>query len=554
MIDSRFFAYMLLAFILLLLYQAWQQDYGAKTPPGAPAQATAPAGNGDAAIDDVPTADIPSASRSHPELTAAPDGDASSRQNRVTVVTDVLSLEIDLRGGTLSRADLLKYPVAVDKPEQPVQLLTDEAARFHVAQSGLLAGKGQAPDHYALYTAERREYALADGAQNLEVVLQWQNGEGITVRKIFRFEAGSHLIDVSHVVENASTATWHGRAYQQLQRANWEQASRLGIYTYTGGVIYTPEKHYEKIDFEALGSKTLDRQVSGGWVAMIQHYFLSAWIPDQESSNVFYSRPVETPSGMRYVLGFSSAAAEVSPGGKAEFHNRLFIGPKIQQTLETIATGLELTVDYGFLTIIAKPLFKALRIIHGWVGNWGWAIVLLTLLIKLVFYKLSEMSYRSMAKMRKVQPKLIALRERYADDRQRQGQAMMELYRKEKINPLGGCLPMLIQIPVFIALYWVLLESVELRQAPFILWIKDLSIKDPYYVLPLIMGITMYIQQKLNPAPLDPIQARVFAMLPFIFTVFFAFFPAGLVLYWVVNNVLTIVQQWFITKHVLAEK
>jgi YidC/Oxa1 family membrane protein insertase len=222
--------------------------------------------------------------------------------------------------------------------------------------------------------------------------------------------------------------------------------------------------------------------------------------------------------------------------------------------LEGITTGLELTVDYGFLTIIAEPLFSLLRLIHGWVGNWGWAIILLTLLIKLVFYKLSEMSYRSMAKMRKVQPKLVALRERYADDRQRQGQAMMELYRKEKINPLGGCLPMLIQIPVFIALYWVLLESVELRQAPFILWIRDLSIKDPYYVLPVIMGITMYIQQKLNPAPLDPMQARVFAMLPFIFTVFFAFFPAGLVLYWVVNNVLTIAQQWVITKLVLAEK
>lgn len=550
MIDSRFFAYMLLAFILLLLYQAWQQDYGAQNA-AAPAATTAPAGQEDL-IDDVPPVEADPASR-QPELVTAVDT-AASEHGRVSIKTDVLSLEIDLRGGTVSKADLLKYPVSIEQPERPVQLLTDESGRFHVAQSGLLSGKGQAPDHHALYTAEQREYTLAEGARNLEVVLRWQNDAGVTVRKIFRFEAGSHLIDVAYVVENNSNTNWRGRAYHQLQRANWDQASRLGIYTYTGGVIYTPEKHYEKIDFEKMGQDPLERTVTGGWAAMIQHYFLGAWIADPESANSFYSRAVQTQTGMRYILGFSSAQMEAPPAGKVEFHSRLFVGPKIQQVLEKIATGLELTVDYGFLTIIAKPLFYLLRIIHNWVGNWGWAIILLTLLIKLVFYKLSEMSYRSMAKMRKVQPKLMAVRERYADDRQRQGQAMMELYRKEKINPLGGCLPMLIQIPVFIALYWVLLESVELRQAPFILWIKDLSIKDPYYVLPVIMGITMYIQQKLNPAPLDPIQAKVFAMLPFIFTVFFAFFPAGLVLYWVVNNVLTIAQQWVITKHVLAEK
>lgn len=552
MIDSRLFAYMLLAFILLLLYQAWQQDYGVQTA-GSPA-ATVSEGESGAIPDDVPSAEIPAADRPQPELVPATEDATTPSANRITVVTDVLSLEIDLRGGTVSRADLLQYPVAVDRPEQPVQLLSDEPGRFYAAQSGLLSARGMAPDHHALYTAERQQYTLAEGAPTLEVALRWQNDAGVTVRKIFRFEAGSYLIDVTHVVENASTASWRGRAYQQLQRADWEQASRLGIYTYTGGVIYTPEQHYEKLDFETLGKDPLARTVPGGWVAMIQHYFLSAWIPDPQSSNGFYSRAVESASGMRYILGYSSAAIEAPPGGSAEFHNRLFVGPKIQQVLESIATGLELTVDYGFLTIIAKPLFYLLRLIHGWVGNWGWAIILLTLLIKLVFYKLSEMSYRSMAKMRKVQPKLMALRERYADDRQRQGQAMMELYRKEKINPLGGCLPMLIQIPVFIALYWMLLESVEMRQAPFTLWIKDLSIKDPYFVLPVIMGVTMYIQQKLNPAPLDPIQAKVFAMLPFIFTVFFAFFPAGLVLYWVVNNVLTIVQQWVITKHVLAEK
>jgi YidC/Oxa1 family membrane protein insertase len=551
MIDSRLFAYMLLAFILLLLYQAWQQDYGAQPVTEAPPAA---ASESESIPDDVPP-EISTPERPRPQLAPAPAEDtAASTQNRIKVVTDVLSVEIDLRGGTVTRTDLLQYPVAVDRPEQPVRLLSDEPARFYVAQSGLLSARGMAPDHHAVYTAERHEYTLADGSNNLEVVLHWRNDAGIAVRKIFRFEAGSHLIDVRHVIDNASATSWQGRAYQQLQRANWEEASHWGIYTYTGGVIYTPEKHYEKLDFETLGKTPLERTVNGGWVAMIQHYFLAAWIPDPQSVNGFYSRAVDSAAGPRYILGYGSAAAEAAPGGSVEFHHRLFVGPKIQQVLEEIATGLELTVDYGFLTIIAKPLFYLLRLIHGWVGNWGWAIILLTLLIKLVFYKLSEMSYRSMAKMRKVQPKMMAIRERYGDDRQRQGQAMMELYRKEKINPLGGCLPMLIQIPVFIALYWVLLESVELRQAPFILWIKDLSIKDPYYVLPVIMGVTMYIQQKLNPAPLDPIQAKVFAMLPFIFTVFFAFFPAGLVLYWVVNNVLTIVQQWVITKHVLAEK
>jgi YidC/Oxa1 family membrane protein insertase len=556
MIDGRFFAYTLLALVLLLLYQAWQEDYGVQTAVAPPAGESAP-------IDDVPSAEIPAATRSQAEVAAVPVDEPSSGQNRITVTTDVLALEIDLRGGTLSRADLLDYPVAIDQPEQPVRLLSDEAGHFHVAQSGLLAGKGEAPDHYALYTAEQREYALAPGEQNLEVVLRWQNGAGITTHKIYRFQAGSYLVDVTHVVENASSSTWRGRSYQQLQRAYWEntEAERRGFfhrmftagaYTYSGGVIYTPEKHYEKISFEEMEEETLKRVTTDGWAAMIQHYFLAAWISDPESSDNFYTRVVKTTAGQRYALGIKSALAEVAPGGKTEFHSRVYVGPKVQRVLETIAPGLELTVDYGALTFIAKPLFYLLRIFHKWFGNWGWAIILVTLLIKLLFYKLSEMSYRSMARMRKVQPKLMALRERYADDKQRQGQAMMKLYREEKINPLGGCLPMLIQIPVFIALYWMLLESVELRQAPFILWIKDLSIKDPYYVLPVIMGITMYIQQKLNPAPLDPMQARVFATLPYLFTLIFALFPAGLVLYWVVNNTLTIVQQWVITKHVLA--
>ena len=287
---------------------------------------------------------------------------------------------------------------------------------------------------------------------------------------------------------------------------------------------------------------------------MIQHYFLAAWIPQRDQENTYYSRGVGSASGERYILGLIGPVQSLAPGESTDFSSSLYVGPKIQDHLEKLAEGLELTVDYGYLTVIAQPLFWLLQHIHSFVGNWGWSIIIVTLLIKALFYKLAETSYRSMANMRRVQPKMMAIKERYADDRQRQSQAMMELYKKEKINPLGGCLPMVIQIPVFIALYWVLLESVELRQAPFIFWIRDLSIKDPYFVLPVIMGISMYIQQKLNPAPVDPIQAKIFMMLPFVFTVFFAFFPSGLVLYWVVNNVTTIAQQWFITRRVLVEK
>ena len=287
---------------------------------------------------------------------------------------------------------------------------------------------------------------------------------------------------------------------------------------------------------------------------MIQHYFLAAWIPQRNESNAYYSQGVKNYSGQRYVLGLKSPVISIAAGEAARFESKLYVGPKIQSNLEKLAEGLELTVDYGYLTIISQPLFYLLDKINSFVGNWGWSIILVTLLIKAVFYKLAETSYRSMANMRRVQPKMMSIRERYADDKQAQSKAMMELYKKEKINPLGGCLPMVIQIPVFIALYWVLLESVELRQAPFILWINDLSVKDPYFVLPLVMGVSMYVQQKLNPAPVDPIQAKVFMLLPFVFTVFFAFFPAGLVLYWVVNNLLTIAQQWFITKKVLADK
>jgi YidC/Oxa1 family membrane protein insertase len=355
-------------------------------------------------------------------------------------------------------------------------------------------------------------------------------------------------VEVEHQVRNLGDEDWSARPYHQLQRTPLQQQSRF-LYTYTGGVLYSPEEKYQKISFDDMQDENLNRDVKGGWAAMIQHYFLSAWIPPAEQTARYYSRALQ---GERYVIGMIGPAMNVAAGSDQASQMRLFVGPKLQHVMEEVAPGLELTVDYGMLTILAQPIFWLLENIHALVGNWGWAIIILTILIKLAFYKLSETSYKSMANMRKLAPRLQALKERYGDDKQKLNQAMMDMYKKEKINPLGGCLPILVQIPVFIALYWVLLESVEMRQAPFMLWIQNLSAPDPYYVLPLIMGATMLIQQKLNPAPMDPIQAKVMMILPIVFTVFFAFFPAGLVLYWVVNNALSIAQQYVITKRVEA--
>ncbi|MCW8828659.1 MAG: membrane protein insertase YidC, partial [Gammaproteobacteria bacterium] len=303
--------------------------------------------------------------------------------------------------------------------------------------------------------------------------------------------------------------------------------------------------------FDDMRKETLSRNIEGGWAAMIQHYFLSAWVPQPDEAANYYSK---APGGNRYILGMVSPAMSVAPGESQSISSRLYVGPKLQDQLEEVAKGLELTVDYGFLTVIAKPLFWMLELIHSFVGNWGWSIILITIMIKAAFYKLSETSYKSMAQMRKLQPRLKQLKERFGDDKQKLNEAMMKMYREEKINPLGGCLPILVQIPVFIALYWMLLESVEMRQAPFMFWIQDLSIKDPYFVLPVLMGITMFIQHRLNPTPLDPIQARVMMILPIAFTFFFMFFPAGLVLYWVVNNTLSIAQQYYITRVVIGDK
>ncbi len=360
----------------------------------------------------------------------------------------------------------------------------------------------------------------------------------------------SFAFDVTHALENDSGAPWSGSQYRQLQRIPpASDGDSKFVHTYTGGVISSPEKKYEKVTFDDMAELPLDRQIQGGWSAMIQHYFVAAQIPPAQDLNRYYTRLV---GSNQYVLGMTGPLTAVADGARTEFSSQMFVGPKIQSRLEVLAPGLELTVDYGWLTIIAQPLFWLLNAIHSLIGNWGWSIVLLTVLIKAVFFKLSETSYRSMANMRKLQPRMKSIREKFAHDKQKMNQAMMELYKKEKINPMGGCLPIVVQIPVFIALYWMLLESVELRQAPFMLWIQDLSAKDPYFVLPVVMGISMFIQQRLNPAPPDPIQAKVMMALPLVFTIFFLWFPSGLVVYWVVNNVLSIAQQYVITKRVEA--
>lgn len=534
-----------LSIVIVLLWQAWQQDQAPQAPAVTQTSST-PAVPSEPASQAAAAAPAPATPATASAVPVVKESGLQTGQ-RIRVKTDVLDVEIDTMGGDLRKADLLAYPVKVDKPGELVRLLNDAEADAFIAQSGLLSSR-PAPDHHAAFTVDKTSYQLGtDGANEIKVPLRWTGPDGVVVTKIYTFHRGSYVVDIEQTVSNASAAPWTGRQYRQFQRHDPSTGGMQLIYTYTGGVIYSEDKKYEKIAFDDMTEENLSRDIKDGWAAMIQHYFLGAWIPTAGESNHYYSKSL---GDKRYVLGLASPEATVQPGQSSTFNSRLFIGPKLQDTLEKVAPGLELTVDYGMLTIIAKPLFWLMEWLYKGVQNWGWSIILVTLIIKLAFFKLSETSYRSMANMRRLQPKMTALKERYGDDRQRFSQAMMDLYKKEKVNPMGGCLPILVQIPVFIALYWVLLESVELRQAPFMLWIQDLSTRDPYYVLPLLMGISMFIQQKLNPPPPDPMMAKMIKLMPFIFTPFFAFFPAGLVLYWVVNNILSIAQQWYITRRI----
>jgi YidC/Oxa1 family membrane protein insertase len=553
----RLLLFFALALVLLLIYQAWVEDYGpVRAPPAAVAEGTPREGagsdaRGTAAVEVPPAevAPVPAIDASAAAPDAASVSAASSQP--ITVETDVLRLEISPQGGAIVSAWLKDYAQTADDPETNFQLLKPSPPNMFVAESGLRGpetGPLPADTGKVLFQSGQQAYSLAPGQDTLEVVLTWGHPSGAQVNKRYRFTRGSYLIESAQEIINATSAPLAARSYNQLQRTElYDPDASSFIYTYTGGVYYTPEEKYRKVSFDDMRSERLSVEAANGWIAMIQHYFLAAWLPPAAAVQTFFT---SVRDDSKYLIGSYTAAATVPPGATHTFTDRLFVGPKLQDTLASIAPGLELAVDYGWLTIIAQPIYWLLAAIHSLVGNWGWAIIILTILIKLAFYKLSETSYKSMANMRKLTPRLQALKDKYGDDKEKLNQAMMEMYKKEKINPLGGCLPILVQIPVFIALYWVLLESVELRQAPFALWIDNLSAPDPYFVLPLIMGVSMFVQQKLNPAPPDPIQAKIMMSLPFVFTVFFAFFPAGLVLYWVVNNLLSIAQQWYITRNI----
>lgn len=547
-----------LLFISYLLWMQWQQDYHRPAVPAPPAAAT-----GTSAPAAPVAADIPTAATPVPASTPATPAEAPATEAavpRIVVTTDVLRVEIDPRGGNVAVADLLAYPEEPGAHAQPVRLFDDKAATFFEAQSGLVSASGTAPDHQAIFNVEQHAYTLADGASTLEVPLTWTDPAGLQVRKVFVFTRDSYVIDQRLEIDNRGSAAWIGNAYRQLQRvppiidsAGIKGYANTARYSFAGAAIYSPADKFQKLKFDNFAKEPLDKSFAGGWAAMLQHYFFAAWIPAAGEIDQYVTRTVTVGNTTRYLIRTLSPSITVAPGATQTESARLYVGPKLQSTLEAIAPGLSLSVDYGMLTVISEPLHWILAQFHKLTGNWGFAIILLVLLIKAVFFKLSEAQYRSMAKMRKLQPRIAALKERYGDDRQKMNTAMMELYKKEKANPLAGCLPMLVQIPVFFALYWVLLESVELRQAPFIGWIHNLTAPDPYYVLPLLNGLVMVATQFLTPtAGMDPMQARMMKIMPVAFSVIFAFFPAGLVLYYVVNSGLSLLQQWIITRRVEA--
>ncbi|BDM25561.1 membrane protein insertase YidC [Pseudomonas sp. NPDC089428] len=540
-----------LAIVSYVMVLKWNEDYGQAA---LPTQNTAASTTAPALPDGVPagnaSADVPSANAESSPAELAP---VAVSKDLIRVKTDVLDLAIDPVGGDIVQLNLPQYPRRQDHPDIPFQLFDNGGERVYLAQSGLTGVNG--PDARSsgrpLYAAEQKSYQLADGQQQLVVDLKFSDN-GVNYIKRFSFKRGEYDLTVSYLIDNQSGQAWSGNMFAQLKRdasSDPSSSTATGTATYLGAAMWTASEPYKKVSMKDIDKGSLKENVSGGWVAWLQHYFVTAWIPAKSDNNVVQTRK---DSQGNYIIGYTGPALSVPAGGKVETSAMLYAGPKIQSKLKELSPGLELTVDYGFLWFIAQPIFWLLQHIHSLLGNWGWSIIVLTMLIKGLFFPLSAASYRSMARMRAVAPKLAALKERFGDDRQKMSQAMMELYKKEKINPLGGCLPILVQMPVFLSLYWVLLESVEMRQAPWMLWITDLSIKDPFFILPIIMGATMFIQQRLNPTPPDPMQAKVMKMMPIIFTFFFLWFPAGLVLYWVVNNCLSITQQWYITRRIEA--
>lgn len=548
--NQRFFLYVSLLLVSYLIWNAWTAHNAPPPAPQVVQQSTDEIQN--IAKNDVPaSANAPSSVSSIGNKNTSPD-------EYVTVETDVYKLLINKRGADIHRVELKTYPIDNEHKDQPLVLLDNET-KTYISQSGLLHDRvgsldisGLAPNHHDVYDTESNRYSLSSGQDELVIPFTWRSDKGVLVTKTYRFKRGEFLIDLDYKISNQSDQDWIGRQYRQLRHSYVSgERSLLRLPTYTGGAYY--DTKYEKLSFDDMRDEPLAKEVTGGWAGMLQHYFFSAWLAKEFEKNYYYTNVVKNNVGSDYIIGLRSEAVKIAPNQSAEFQARLYAGPKLQKYIEEIQPGLELTTDYGMFTPLCKPLFWMLDFVHQYVKNWGWAIIIVTLLIKLVFYRLSAASYRSMARMRKVQPKMVALRERYGDDKQKLNTAMWDLYKKEKINPLGGCLPILIQMPVFLSLYWVLIESVEMRHAPFMLWVQDLSSKDPLFILPLLMGISMFVQFKLNPKPPDPMQEKIFMIMPIFMTAFMAFFPAGLVLYWFVNNLLSIAQQWYITKRFANE-
>ena len=549
-----------------LLIMAWNEDYMQPDVPGAaseapelgggpsvpemvPAQAPGGSATGAGSSD----SDIPDASligTRAPDEAGRPAAQAEIVPNRlVRVTTPTQDVWIDRLGGDVRRVRLPQYPVSLDQPDRPFNLLDVGNGRVYMAQSGLIGPDGlDSGTDRPLFDSGGVEHYVLEPGETLELVLTADH-RGVQVRKVFAFNADDYLIDVAYRVENPYDRPYQASLFAQIKRDGGQpdggNGFSMGPQPYVGAALTTSESRYEKLEFEDLDEGPYRTSERGGWMALLQHYFLSAWIANEDDENTYYGR--KRADGT-YTVGYTGPLISVAAGATGEWRTRLYAGPKDQKALEQIAENLNLTVDYGFLWWLAVPLFWILDWLHGFVANWGVAIILLTVLVKIVLYPLFSTSYKSMAKMRKVAPQMKRIQERHAGDRQKLSQEMMALYKKEGANPLGGCLPMLLPMPIFIALYWVLFESVELRQAPFMLWIQDLAARDPFFVLPLLMGGTMYLQQAMSPAMGDPMTVRMMKMMPIVFTVLFLWFPAGLVLYWLVNSVLSVAQQWYVMK------
>jgi YidC/Oxa1 family membrane protein insertase len=545
-----------LAATAYLLVLAWNDDYiKGRASPGASSApvVTAPVGDAPDTLTearqiatDVPKAVPTPEQRDTAEAGRTPASDVGDRLVKVT--TDTMEVWIDRLGGDIVRVQLPRYPVSIEKPNDPFLLLDRRADHVYIAQSGLVGrdgpdGKGPRP----VYEVDHNEFDFRGGG---ELRLK-TTANGVEIYKTFKFAPDEYIVEVGYEISNQSDHSFETRQFAQLKRDSRDLSGSssytLGPRPYLGAALTTNDERYYKLKFSELDEAPYEHEVNGGWIAILQHYFIGAWVSNPGERNNYYGHKREDGD---YIVGFTGPVETVAPGTTGHLSSKFYAGPKDQDRLEAIAPNLNLTVDYGFLWWMAVPLFQLLKWLHGAVGNWGVAIILLTLIVKLVLYPLSAASYRSMANMRRVGPQMKRLQERYSDDRQKLSQEMMAFYKKEKINPLGGCLPMLLQMPVFIALYWVLFESVELRQAPFFLWIRDLAVLDPYFVLPILMGGSMFLTQALNPPVPDPVQARVMKFMPIMFTVMFLFFPAGLVLYWLVNNLLSLAQQWFITRQI----